>query len=223
MNQRVRISPSIIATDYKNEDNLDNALRVLKQAKVPLLHLDVMDGKFVENTTFGPEFISKMRDKTDFILDTHLMIENPEDHIQEYIRAGADILTIHYESTKNLEATLKDIRDAGLLAGVSIKLETPAEELESLIKNKLVDLVLVMSVEPGDCGRAFDERALEKIATLRSYSSKLDIEVDGGINPDNIMLVVEAGANIVVSGSAIFKSDNPVETIKSMKGYRCKG
>lgn len=223
MNQRVRISPSIIATDYKNEDNLDNALRVLKQAKVPLLHLDVMDGKFVENTTFGPEFVSKMRDKTDFILDTHLMIENPEDHIQEYIRAGADILSVHYESTKNLEATLKDIRDAGLLAGVSIKLETPVEELESLIKNKLVDLVLVMSVEPGDCGRAFDERALEKIATLRSYSSKLDIEVDGGINPDNIMLVVEAGANIVVSGSAIFKSDNPVETIKSMKGYRCKG
>ena len=141
MNQRVRISPSIIATDYKNEDNLDNALRVLKQAKVPLLHLDVMDGKFVENTTFGPEFVSKMRDKTDFILDTHLMIENPEDHIQEYIRAGADILSVHYESTKNLEATLKDIRDAGLLAGVSIKLETPVEELESLIKNKLVDLV----------------------------------------------------------------------------------
>lgn len=222
MKKKVRLSPSIIATDYKTDEGIEKVIELLKKSHISLVHLDVMDGKFVTNTTFGAEFVANMRDKTDFILDTHLMIENPEEQINEYINAGADILTVHYEATKNLEETLKNIRDAGLLAGVSIKLETPAEELEMLVKNNLVDLVLVMSVEPGDSGRPFDERAIEKIKTLRSYSSKLDIEVDGGINPETIKRVVEAGANLVVAGSSIFRSEDPIEAIKSMKGYRCK-
>lgn len=222
MRKKVRISPSIIATDYKSEEGLNNALSILKRSRISLLHLDVMDGVFVPNITFGAEFVSKMRDKTDFILDTHLMIEHPEEHIDEYVKAGANILTVHYEATKNLEETLKNIRDAGLLAGVSIKLETPVEKLEKIITEDLVDVILVMSVEPGDSGRPFDERAIEKIRTLRGYSSKLDIEVDGGINAFNIEKVVEAGANLVVAGSSIFRSENPIEAIKSMKGYRCK-
>lgn len=222
MKKKVRISPSIIAANYKTEDGLNQAIDIIKKSHVPLVHLDVMDGVFVPNKTFGAEFVAKMRDKTDFILDTHLMIENPEEHIREYVEAGADILTVHFEATKNIEQILKDIRDSGLLAGVSIKLETPVETIKELVKNNLVDLVLVMSVEPGDCGREFDERAIEKIKSLREYSSKLDIEVDGGINPKTIQRVVEAGANLVVAGSSVFRSEDPVEAIKSMKGYRCK-
>ena len=222
MKKRVRISPSIIAADYKTESGLESAIEILMMSRVPLVHLDVMDGKFVPNKTFGAEFVAIMRDKTDFILDTHLMIENPENHIQEYADAGADILTVHYEATKNLESVLKNIRDEGMLAGVSIKLETPVSVLEKIVKENLVDVVLVMSVEPGDYGRPFDERAIEKIRELRSYSSRLDIEVDGGINPSNIERVVEAGANLVVAGSAIFKSEDPVQAVKSMKGYKCK-
>lgn len=222
MERKVRISPSIIATEYNNESKLSSALEMLKESKVALLHLDVMDGKFVSQKTFGPEFINKMQKQTDFLLDTHLMINSPEDYIDDYINAGADILTVHYESTQNLEWCLRKIKSNGLLAGVSIKLDTHIEVLVPYLQSKLIDVILVMSVEPGACGRKFDERALNKIKALRELSPKLDIEVDGGINLDNIKSVVDAGANIIVSGSSIFKSSNPSNVIKEMSSYKCR-
>jgi len=222
MEKKMRISPSIIAVDMNNEEKLNSALNLLKETKVALLHLDVMDGKFVKEKTFNESFVKKMHNETDFLLDTHLMVENPEEVLDDYIDAGADILTVHYESTSNLEWCLRKIKTSGLLAGVSIKLDTHIEVLMPYLKSKLIDLVLVMSVEPGACGRTFDERALNKIQALRELSSKIDIEVDGGINLANIERVVNAGANIVVSGSAIFNSENPAEVIKEMTRYRSK-
>lgn len=222
MERKVRVSPSIIAIDITDDKKISEAVNILKEAKVELLHLDVMDGKFVPEKTFEADFVQKMHNETDFILDTHLMVDSPELVIDKYIEAGADILTVHYESTNNLEALLKKIKSKGLLAGVSIKLDTHIEVLLPYLKAKLIDVILVMSVEPGACGRPFDERVLNKISALREISPKVDIEVDGGINLGNIEAVVDAGANIVVSGSAIFKSENPVQTIKDMKCYRSK-
>ena len=223
MGKKVRISPSIIAVQYNNEDKLKEALDVIRSSRLSLLHLDVMDGKFVPAKHLDSNFVQKMREQTDFILDVHLMVQNPENVIQEYIDAGADILTIHAEATSDTRNTLQKIRSSGVLAGVAIKPDTPVSAIKKLIDEGLVDMVLVMSVEPGACGRPFDQRALEKIRELRTYSSKLDIEVDGGINNDNLPSVVDAGANLVVSGSHIFGAVDPKAVIKSMKGYRTKG
>lgn len=222
MERKVRVSPSIIAVNINDDKEVKAAIQNLQDAKVALLHLDVMDGKFVKEKTFGVEFVQKMHNETDFILDTHLMVDNPEDVIDDYIDAGADILTVHYEATKNLEWVLRKIKSNGLLAGVSIKLDTHIEVLIPYLKSKLIDVILVMSVEPGACGRAFDERALNKIVALREISPKVDIEVDGGINLENVEKVVNAGANIIVSGSSIFKSADPIQVIREMASYRCK-
>ena len=211
--KKVKLSPSIIATDYKNPDTLNLALEFLKSNKVAILHLDVMDGKFVKNKTFDASFVRKMREKTDFILDTHLMVKNPEDVIEDYIEAGADILTVHYEATKNLENVLKQIKKKGVLAGVSIKPETDPTVLKSVLDKNLVDVVLVMSVEPGACGQTFNQGSIEKIKKIRKMNDKVDIEVDGGINDLTAPMVVKAGANIIVSGSAIFGASDPKSAI----------
>ena len=222
MIKKVRVSPSIIAVDYNDTQKLESALQMLKKTRNPLLHLDVMDGKFVPEKNLGIEFVSKMQEETDFILDVHLMVENPETVIDEYIRVGADILTIHSEAVGDLASVLQKIKSSGVLAGVAIKLDTSIDEIKDYIKKDLIDVVLVMSVEPGACGRAFNEKALAKIRSLRKLSSRLEIEVDGGINLQNISSVVDAGANIVVSGSAIFGASDPRKVIKEMRGYRCR-
>ena len=220
MERKIKVSPSIIAVNYNDEKVLNSSLETLKKSKVELLHLDVMDGKFVDNKTFGAEFVSKMRNSTDFILDTHLMIENPEESLDQYIDAGADIITVHYESTKNLKSVLQKIKANSILAGVSIKPQTDIKVLFDLIDEGLIDLVLVMTVEPGKCGQKFISDTLFKIRKLRLKYPKLDIQVDGGVNLDNIEILVHLGANIVVSGSAIFNSGNPIGTIKEMKSYK---
>lgn len=222
MERKVKISPSIIATDYKSSQKISEVINILNEGKVALVHLDVMDGKFVPATTFGVDFIKKMHSDTDFLLDVHLMVEMPDEMIEDYIDSGADILTIHYEATSNIEWCLRKIRLCGALAGVAISPNTDVSVLEPYIKAKLIDIVVVMSVEPGACGRVFDERAIGKIKSLREQSSKIDIEVDGGINLDNILQVVEAGANIVVAGSAIFNANDPVGVIREMSSYKYK-
>lgn len=222
MERKVKVSPSIIATDYKSPQKVSEAINILNEGKVALVHLDVMDGKFVPATTFGVDFVQKMHSETDFLLDVHLMVESPDEVIEDYIDSGADILTIHYEATSNVEWCLRKIRLCGALAGVAINPNTDVSVLEPYIKAKLIDLVVVMSVEPGACGRAFDARAIGKVKALRELSSKIDIEVDGGINVDNIARVVDAGANIVVAGSAIFNANDPVSVIKEMSSYKYK-
>lgn len=220
MERKIKLSPSIIAVDYDNANVLKETLSLLEKAKLGLLHLDVMDGVFVPNKHLSPEFIQKMHNETDFILDVHLMIKNPEKVIDKYILAGADILTVHYESTDNLVSVLQKIKASGRLAGVSINPQTSVEELFPLIEESLVDLVLVMGVNPGACGQKFNPEVLFKIRKLRQKYPKIDIEIDGGVNLENIDMIVHSGANIVVSGSAIFNAKDPLKVIKEMKSYK---
>jgi len=220
MAKLTKVSPSIIAIDYTSKEVLDETLKKLKEAKAELVHLDVMDGKFVKNKTFDHNFVEYIKNKTDFILDVHLMVENPELVIDDYLKAGADILTIHFEAvkdTKKLEQLLEKIKSQGVLAGVSIKIETLATCLAPIIKKNLVDVVLVMSVKPGACGREFNPQVLEKITYFKKFYPKLDIEVDGGINADNSKDLIKAGADILVSGSYLFNSANLQAAIKSLK------
>ena len=216
--KNVKISPSIIAVDYENEEVLDRALSAIKDSKIALLHLDVMDGKFVSNKTFDHTFVEKMKNKTDFILDVHLMIENPIDALEDYIEAGADILTVHSEATKEkTEIALNKIRAHGLLAGLSINPETDVKTLKPYLEKGLVDVVLLMSVNPGACGQKFNAVVFDKIEWLQKYFPKVDIEVDGGINQTNAGPLIEMGAKVLVSGSTIFNSSDIAKTIKELK------
>lgn len=216
----VKISPSIIAVDYKNPLILDAALKSLKETKVSLLHLDVMDGKYVENKTFNHEFVEEMKNKTDFVLDVHLMVEKPEDVIDNYIEAGADILTIHAEATNKVEEILKKIRDKGLLAGVSINPETSVEVLLPYLDKNLIDVILLMAVKPGACGQKFNPVVFDKIVWLKKNYPKVDIEVDGGVDLINSSHLVKLGADVLVSGSTIFNSSDISKTIKALKKSR---
>lgn len=217
MPKLTKVSPSIIAIDYKNKEVLDEALKKLKNAKSELIHLDVMDGKFVKNETFDHTFVEYIKDKTDFILDVHLMVSEPEKVVENYLNAGADILTVHYEATSDLEVVLNKIRSYGCLSGVSIKIDTPTELLKPYLDKGLIDVVLVMSVEPGACGQKFNNAVLEKITYLKKFYPKVDIEVDGGVNLTNSKDLVKAGADVLVSGSTIFNSSDIYGTIKALK------
>lgn len=217
MSKFTKISPSIIAVDYKNKQILDNALQKLKEAKCELIHLDVMDGKFVKNQTFDHTFVEYIKDNTDFILDVHLMVEKPELVVDNYLNAGADILSVHYEATTNLKEILEKIKSRGCLSGVSIKIETPTKLLKPLLDENLIDLILVMSVEPGACGQEFDTRALEKITYFKKFYPKINVAVDGGVKVSNSSEIIKAGADVLVSGSEIFSSNDIYATIKALK------
>ncbi len=214
----VKISPSIIAIDYNNEEVLSENISKLQNSLAKFIHLDVMDGKFVKNTTFNHTFVEKVRDKTDLLLDVHLMVENPDDVILDYINAGADILTVHFEACRNIEKTLKTIRDNGCLAGVSISPKTEVSEIEHLVVNGLVDLVLVMSVEPGACGQQFIPETALKVSELRDMDKSVEIEVDGGINVKNAKMLRKLGATILVSGATIFNSSDINQIINQLRG-----
>lgn len=213
----VKISPSIIATNYTDKQILNETLLKLKEAKVELLHLDVMDGKFVKNKTFDHTFVEYIKNVTNFILDVHLMVKDPELVVEDYLNAGADILYVHYEATKQLEEVLDKIKGSGVLSGVSIKVDTPVDVLKPYLDKGLIDVILVMSVEPGECGQQFNSKALEKITYFKKFYPKVDIEVDGGINLVTAKDVIKAGADLLVSGSAIFNSGNLVKVIKELR------
>ena len=215
--KKIKIAPSIIAIDYNDEEKLNRAIDELKEAKVALLHLDVMDGKFVQNQTFDYKFVEQMKNTTDFILDVHLMIEKPEEAILKYIDAGADILTIHYESTDKVEEVLKQIKAKGVLAGLSINPETDINKIAPFLTKGLVDVVLLMSVNPGACGQKFNPIVYEKLIWMEKNYPKIDVQVDGGVNLSNASMLIRAGAKILVSGSAIFGSGDVVKTIKEFR------
>ena len=214
----IKISPSILAIDYNNDEVLDKALADIEKAKANFVHLDVMDGKFVKNTTFDHKLVDKIRDKTSLMLDVHLMVENPENVIDDYINAGADILTIHYEACKNIEDTLKRIREKNVVAGIAISPKTPVLKIKDLLDSGLVDLVVVMSVNPGAYGQKFIPGSAEKVAEIRELNKKVYIEIDGGVNLKNAKILRKMGVNIIVSSSTIFKSKNMKKTIKHLKG-----
>lgn len=215
----IKVSPSIIASkDYKNEEELDKSLAKIEKAGANFVHLDVMDGKFVQNETFESDFVELVSKKTNLILDVHLMVENPDSEIDKYAKAGADIISVHYEACKDLVATLRKIKSKNVIAGVVINPETSVLKIKDIIEARVADLVLVMSVKPGASGQAFQPSAYEKILEIREYSKKILIEVDGGVNPKNAPKLIKCGANILVSGSCVFNSLDMKKTIDQLKG-----
>ena len=210
------ISPSVLSADF---GNLAQDIGMLNESEAEWIHCDVMDGVFVPNISFGIPVIKKIASLTEKVVDVHLMIVQPERYISAFKDAGANVLTIHQEACVHLDRTLTAIREAGMMAGVSLNPGTPVSVLEDVLH--LCDMVLIMSVNPGFGGQKFIPNALRKIRTLRSMIDndgyKTLIQVDGGVSGTNAKELVEAGANVLVSGSFVFKSENPIGTIRDLK------
>ena len=214
----IRISPSILAIDYNNKEVLKQALTDIEKAGASMVHLDVMDGVFVKNKTFDHKLVDEIKDMTSLMLDVHLMVANPEKVIDDYIKAGADILTVHYEACKNVEETLKYIKSKNVVTGLAINPKTSILKIKDLLASGLIDVVTVMGVNPGACGQAFIPGSAEKVAELRDIDRKVFIEIDGGVNVKNSAILRKMGVNIIVSGSTIFSSKNMKKTINQLKG-----
>lgn len=198
------VLPSLLLCDF---GNLEREIRALEDAGATGLHLDVMDGHFVPNMTYGLTMVSTLRAITELPLDVHLMIANPQDYLSHYVQAGSDIVTIHAEAVDDPCPLLEEIRNLGAGAGLAINPPTPVAAIESALP--LCDLFLVMSVMPGFGGQAFDEVALEKLREVRSkVSDQVLLEVDGGVNTETAAACGEAGAQLLVAGSAVFKTDD---------------
>ena len=202
----IKISPSILSADFSK---LGSQIQDLEKAKADLIHIDVMDGHFVPNITIGPEVISKLRKYTSLPFDVHLMISPVHHFIENFAQAGADIITIHPEATNDLISSIKKIKSYNKKVGVSLNPETPVEKVLNILD--LIDLALVMSVNPGFAGQKFMKETLEKVKILRKEIDKkklkIQIEIDGGINFENSKKAIKAGVNILVSGTTIFKEN----------------
>lgn len=196
------LSPSILAADF---GRLYEQIKITEENGAKYLHLDVMDGSFVPSISFGMPVIKSLRKCSSQVFDVHLMIENPERYLEDFKAAGADIITVHVEATKHLHRTITAIKELGLKAGVSLNPATPLSAIDWVLSE--LDMVLIMSVNPGFGGQKFIPFTLNKIRRLRDIAPDIDIEVDGGVNKDNIGKLIRAGANILVAGTAVFGTD----------------
>ncbi len=212
----VKVSPSILSADFAK---LGEEVAAAEKAGAELIHIDVMDGHFVSNITIGPLVVKAIRDVTKLPFDVHLMIENPDKYIKEFADSGADIITVHQETCVHLHGTLQSIKKCGVKAAVSLNPGTPVSAIEPVLP--LLDMVLIMSVNPGFGGQKFIPESLDKIKQLEEMISRrklnIDIEVDGGVTVDNVAEVDFAGADIVVMGSAFYNSEDYAATIKAVK------
>ena len=208
----IKISPSILSADFsKLGFDVDRA----EKGGAEYLHIDVMDGVFVPNISLGAPIQKSIRKQSKMVFDTHLMIIDPIRYVDDFAKAGSDIITIHLESCDNVAETLEKIRSYGIKAGLSIKPKTPVTALKPFIG--MFDMLLIMSVEPGFGGQSFIPESLDKIRESRALLPELDIEVDGGINADNINEVVKAGANVIVAGSAVFGKEDVTSAIALLR------
>ncbi len=206
------ISPSVLASDFAN---LESELKKCSDGGAELIHLDVMDGHFVPNISIGAPVIAALDKVCETPFDVHLMISDPLFYIDDFIKAGADIITFHVECESDIEKTIDKIVDAGCKAALAVKPNTPIDAVYPYLDK--LSMVLVMTVEPGFGGQSFMESTMPKIKELRAKCPDIDIQVDGGINADTVKIAGKAGANVFVAGSAVFKSDNPAATIKLLK------
>lgn len=212
----IKISPSILSSDFTR---LGEEIRAVEEAGADLIHIDVMDGHFVPNITIGPLIVKAAKDITSLPLDVHLMISDPDRYIDDFVKAGADIITVHAETVYHLHRTIQVIKKMGVQAGVALNPATPVEMLNYILTD--IDIVMIMSVNPGFGGQQFIPEAISKIEAVRKMIEKkglpTEIEVDGGINEKTISRVYQAGANIFVAGSAIFLEDDYKKVIDTMR------
>ncbi len=211
-----KIAPSILAADF---GNLQRDCEMVNKSQADWFHIDVMDGHFVPNISYGMPVIQAIKKHATKPLDVHLMIEKPERYIEEFAKIGADIITVHYEATVHLHRTLTQIEDAGCKAGVVLNLTTPISVLEDILPKCY--MVLLMSINPGFGGQKFEEMTYEKVRKLRKMADdqglKTHIEIDGGVTTANARKLIDAGADVLVAGNFVFKSDNPTKTIADLK------
>lgn len=212
----VKIAPSILSADFSK---LGEDIKAIEKYGADVVHIDVMDGCFVPNISFGFPIIKAIRKYTELPFDVHLMIEEPSKYVEEFVKCGADIITIHYEADRHIDRTINYIKSFGVKAGIALNPGTPVSVIEDLIP--IVDMVLIMSVNPGFGGQKYIEYCSDKIRRVKELSEKynkdLIIEVDGGVGKNNIKKVVDCGANLIVAGSAVFKNGEIEKNIKEIK------
>lgn len=209
----IKLAPSILSADFAR---LLEDVKKVEEAGCEYLHIDVMDGHFVPNITLGPSLVKSLRKDVNMVFDAHLMIENPDQYIKDFVDAGCDLIVVHQEACIHLHRTIQNIKSHGIKAGVALNPATPIETIKHVLSD--VDMVLIMTVNPGFGGQSFIEGMIPKIKELKGIiddqNLNVDIQVDGGIKPENVNKVVEAGANVIVAGSAIFNSNNISETVQ---------